>query len=183
MLSGRAAFALFTATIPLVTVTGPARADQVSVQAKGKIVGSCSLAATSNFPTASFAANGSGNATAAINCNQPFRIRATSANGAIKSAAVIAPNFTNALPYSLKADVPLDGGAVVSATCASASLVTGQSSCALSPASSGGLSSAAGIATNKTATLTLAWTIPVLPTRLIAGSYTDTITLSIAPSP
>ena len=153
------------------------------MQARGKIDGSCSLAAVSTFPTANFAANSNAVATAAVNCNQPFRIRATSANGAIKSAAVIAPNFTNTLPYTLKADVPIDGGTPVSATCASTSLVAGQASCALSPASSSGLSSGAGIATNKTATLTLAWTMPTVPMRLIAGSYSDTITLSIAPSP
>lgn len=183
MLKWRTAFALFTAPMTLVALTAPARADQVSVQAKGKIDGSCSLVAATAFPTANFAASGSGTATAAVNCNQPFKIRATSANGAIKSAAATAPNFTNALRYSLKADMPLDGGSVVSATCESATLTAGQSSCALSPASSSGLSSGAGIATNKTATLTLAWTMPTPPTRLIAGNYSDTITLSIAPSP
>lgn len=179
----RRTFGLFAGTAALVLNAGAARADQVSVQAKGKIVGTCSLVAATAFPTASFATNGSGTATAAVNCNQPFRLRATSTNGAIKSAAVIAPNFVNALSYSLKADMPLDGGSVVSATCASASLAAGQSSCALSPASSGGLSSGAGIATNKIATLTLAWSVPPLPTRLVAGNYSDTITLSIAPSP
>jgi spore coat protein U-like protein len=62
-------------------------------------------------------------------------------------------------------------------------LVAGQSSCALSPANSTGLSSGGKASLNKTATLTVAYTVPTLPTRLIAGSYSDTITLTITASP
>jgi spore coat protein U-like protein len=100
-------------------------------------------------------------------------------NGALKSATPVSGLFSNNLSYGLSVTVPLDAGGQISATCASATLVSGASSCALSPASVSGLSSGTGTSTSKTAALALQWTLPTA-TRLIAGSYSDTITITIA---
>ena len=161
--------------------SAPAKADSLTITATGTIVGGCGIALASDFGPANLSAGGSVNGTATVNCNAGFKINATSANGAIKTSAVAPANFTNAVPYSLAVTVPLDTGNSVSATCTSAQLVAGQSACALSPANSTGLSSGGKTANNKVATLTASWSLPTQ--RLIAGSYSDTITVSIASVP
>jgi hypothetical protein len=177
------AFACFLAASVGIAAAAPAQSDVLTVTAKGTIAPTCSLSATQPFAAASFNASGSSAATANVNCNQLFKVTATSANGAIKSSVPASAPFTNALPYMLKADVRLDDGSVTTATCASSALVAGQSSCPLSPANSTGLTSNGKIATDKTTTLTVSWTPPSLPTVLKPGSYSDTITLTIASLP
>ena len=158
-----------------------AHADSISIVAKGTINGACSITVGQNFQSVNMTSATSASATAVVNCNTGFVTRATSANGALVSAGATSANFTNRLDYTLKLAVPLDGGSTVSASCGAATLKAGQSSCVLSPAG-GGLSSAGGIATNQTATLTASWTLPTSP-RPTAGSYSDTITLSITAMP
>lgn len=163
--------------------TVAARADVLTVTAKGTIAPTCSMSSTKDFGTSNINAAGSASATASLNCNQFFKINATSAQGAIKSSAAASAPYTNALPYSLKADIGLDDGSTSTATCASSTLVAGQSTCALSPANTTGLTSNGQIATNKTTTLTVSWTPPASPTFLKPGSYSDSITLTIAVVP
>lgn len=170
-------------SLTAVAWTTTARAQTVTVTAKGAIAPSCSIAQTQNFPASNFNTAGTSSAKASITCNQVFKLNATSANGAIKSSVAVSPPFTNAVPYSLKADVALDNGTTSTATCASSTLVAGQSTCPLSPANTTGLTSNGQIATGKTTNLTLNWTPPSLPTLLKPGSYSDTITLTIAVSP
>jgi len=164
---------------------GVAHADVLTVNAKGTIGTSCTLAASSQFAAPDLSASGSVTAQASVNCNTGFKINALSANGAIANGTVAPANFTNLVPYALTLSVPLESGTPnpITATCASSTLVAGQSGCALSPADPGGLSSGGKASINKTATLTVAYTVPALPTRLIAGSYSDTITLTIAAVP
>lgn len=181
MFSRAAACACLTST--LVSFGAPARADTLTVTAKGTIAPACSMSATQQFATSNINIAGNSVAKASVNCNQTFKMNATSANGAIKSSAAVSPPYTNSLPYSLKADIALDNGSTSSATCASSALVAGQSSCALSPANSTGLTSNGQIATNKATTLTVSWTPPARPTFLKPGSYSDTITLMIAVVP
>ena len=161
--------------------SAPAKADSLQITASGTIVGGCSVTVASNFGTANLSGNNSVNGTATVNCNAGFRINATSLNGAIVTSTAAPANFTNAVPYSLQVIVPLDNSPNVSATCSSSTLVAGQSGCLLSPLNSTGLSSGGKSATNKTATLAVNWTLPAQ--RLIAGSYSDTITISIASPP
>jgi hypothetical protein len=166
-----------------MAVATPARADVLTVNATGTIGTSCSIAATTPFTTPNLSANGNVGAQATVNCNTGFKVNALSANGAIKSSTSAPTNFTNTLPYNFTLSVPLETGGPAAATCASSALVAGQSSCALSPANSTGLSSGGKASINKTAALTVAWSLPTLPTRLIAGSYGDTITLTVAAVP
>lgn len=158
-----------------------AHADQLTVTASGTIPSSCSIASASPFPAVNLSANGSVGAQATVNCNTGFKINALSANGAIKSNTAAPSGFTNSVAYDFTLSVPLESGGPIPATCASGTLVSGQASCALSPGNTTGLSSGGTASINKTAALTVAWTVPTLPTRLIAGSYSDTITLTITP--
>ena len=157
----------------------PVRADVVMVTARGTIQSSCALSAQTGFGSANLDADGSVNATALVDCNTPFKVSATSQNGAMKSATTPPSGFANSLPYTLSVSVPLDSGSTVNASCGSATLVTGATSCALSPASPTGLSSGSGVASSKVSNLTLQWTIPTV-TRLVAGSYSDVVTIRIA---
>jgi hypothetical protein len=157
-----------------------ARADDLSITAQGTIGQTCSITALTSFPAPALTAAGSVSATATVDCNTGFAIRATSARGAIRTTQTPTSGFANSVPYNLTLTVPLDNSAMLSATCSSTSLVAGQSACALSPAGSG-LGSGGVSAINRTAQLQVAWTTP--PLRLVAGSYSDTITLSIAAQP
>ena len=159
-----------------------AHADAVNIPVSGTITGTCSLTKGADFPTANLSANASVQATAIVNCNTAFKIKATSANGALKNIKLVQANFTNSEPYTLTVTVPLDAGAPVSSSCLASGLIAGQSTCALAP-NGAGLSSGTASATNKTATLSAGWTLPALPTRLLAGTYSDTISISITAAP
>lgn len=162
----------------------PARADTLTINATGTIIGSCQLTTSSNFPAdADLSVSGSVGATALVDCSTPFKINATSSNGALLRPGTASSGFTSSLVYTLAMSVPLNVGGPVTASCTSDKLVSGQSSCALSPNNSTGLSSGAtGTATNKTASLTASWTTPSSP-RLMAGAYSDTLTVTIAAAP
>jgi hypothetical protein len=171
------------AILPWLVSAAPVYADVLTINASGTIGTSCTVAATTQFSSPNLNANGTVGGQATVSCNTGFKVNALSANGAMKNNAAAAASFTNVQPYNFTLSVPLETGGPVSATCASSALVAGQASCALSPANGAGLSSGGKASINKLASLTVAWTIPALPTRLMAGSYSDTITLTIAPSP
>jgi hypothetical protein len=150
-----------------------AHADSVSIAASGTIASSCSIAKASDFAAADFSVNGSRTASATVNCNTGFAMTATSANGAVTTAAATSVNFTSSLAYNFSLSVPLESGGSAVATCTSAAMLA--NSCSLS---SGGVAAIA-----RTATLTTSWTVPALPLRLVAGAYSDVITVSIATVP
>ena len=158
-----------------------ALADTLSVTATGTIGSSCSIAVKTAFPAANLGASGSVAASADIGCNAKFKLNATSTNGSMKASGAAAPGFSNTIPYSLSVSVPIDQGGAISATCPATQLVAGQSACALSPLNATGLSSVNGTAVSQIASLTAAWTLPTV--KLIAGAYSDTITLLIATLP
>lgn len=161
-----------------------AHADTLTVNASGTIVGACSFTLASDFPTsADLSVAGSSPASATVNCSTPFKLNALSNLGALVNSVSAASGFTNSLGYTLAISVPLNTGGPATASCASSTLVTGQSGCALSPGNTTGLySGATGTATNKTATLTASWATQVSP-KLMAGNYADTLTVTIAAVP
>jgi hypothetical protein len=179
----KAALAAFV-FIPSVALIAPAQlasADVLTVTAKGTIAPVCSIGVKNPLPAADFTTSGRISGSALVNCNSGFVMTATSANGAVKNNAAVSPGFTNALGYTLNIVLPLSGASSVTAACRSALLVAGNSSCILSPGGSG-LSSGGKPAIGTTATMTLIWATPTKP-RLVAGSYHDTITISVAPAP
>ena len=156
----------------------PAAANTLTITAQGTVPASCGLAASSTFGSANLNASGSVSATAQVNCNTPFRIRAVAAQGVMKNPNSAPAFFGNSQAYNLTVTVPLDSGSQVAATCPSSSLIAGSSSCTLSPASASGLSSGNGTSMGKAATLAVQWTLGGTP--LLAGTYSDTITVTIA---
>lgn len=160
-----------------------AQTTQLQVTAKGNIPGSCSFTPTGNFPARDMSAPGSQSATttAALSCNQPFKINVASTNGALLGDRTAANGFSNRQDYALTLSFGIDGSATPqSATCASAQLVTGQTGCSLSPGNVTGLTSSNSIATNKTATLTVEWTV-ASTARLMAGNYSDQLRVTVTP--
>jgi hypothetical protein len=172
--------ALATAFSAMATAPAWAQSQQFQIIAKGAVPTVCTNTVQTVFAKADFGATGSAPGSAKVNCNGPFAVRATSANGAVVNGKTAPQGFSNKLVYNLTVTVPLDSGASVSAMCGSASLTAGKSDCTLSPAHSVGLSSNGETATEKTATLSLAWTTPTTP-RLLAGSYADVLTVTVSP--
>lgn len=179
--TARTAACAVAATMALLLPVSRADADVLTVHAVGRIDPVCEISVADPIPTADFASSGEVNAKALVNCNTGFVTRATSANGALKTAAAIGPGFTNTLAYKLTLTVNLTGSPWVKAACASANLMAGQSSCTLSP-SGPGLDSGGFPSIGQAATLKFSWKSPTSP-RLIAGSYEDTVTISVAATP
>ena len=151
-----------------------AHADSVSILATGTIPSGCTVGKTSDFAPANLTASGSVTAGALVDCNMPFLIRSTSANGAIKTAGAASAGFANSVAYTYALSVGVQGnGGPATAACTSAQMLA--NNCILSSGSK--------TANNKAGTLTVSWTPPALPTKLVAGTYSDTITLSIGPAP
>jgi hypothetical protein len=88
-----------------------------------------------------------------------------------------AAGFTNTLDYNLQLQLSTDAGAL-SATCDAGALAGGGGGCAYYGNCAGqGLSSGEGVALKAPATLKFDWT--TAPKRLVAGTYTDTVTIVV----
>lgn len=162
-------------------VPNSAWADTIAIPARGTVVPACRIFNSGNFPALNIAAPGTGSAQATVHCNTPFVVRVQSDRGQLQNLLTAPQGTTNALPYSLAANLPLDSGTSVSATCSSASLRTGQSGCALSPAGAG-LSTGASPAWNKVMALTITWGVSATP-LMTNGKYVDRLTVSIGAQP
>lgn len=158
-----------------------ASAAVLTVNAVGRIDPVCEISVTTPLPAADFATSGTAKAGALVNCNTGFVVKATSANGAVTAASTAPSGFTNSLPYKVALTVPLTGAPWIKATCGSATLVAGQSGCALSP-DGAGLQSGGLPSLNQSATIQVSWNTPTNP-RLVAGNYEDTIAISVAAAP
>lgn len=178
-------FLLIAALMAGLLPATQAAAQSISITATGTVPGSCSIAVASPFGNADLSAAGSVQATATVDCNTGFKLHATSSNGALVTATAVPANsvFVDRLGYGLTFSLTTDGNTNLSASCTSAHLGAGQSGCALSPGNDAGLSSGGRTAINRTASLGVSWAPPALPARLVAGSYSDTITFSIGAVP
>lgn len=158
--------------VTLVAAASPVKADSLTLVATGTIAGGCSVDKSADFPsTNNFSAAGTAQAGAAVDCNTPFNIRALSAKGAIKTSAPASPGVGNSVPYSFGLNVALQGNTTAAVSCTSAQMAA--NSCVLSSGNK--------TANRKTGTLTVQWNAPA--TKLAAGAYSDTITLSIGAAP
>jgi hypothetical protein len=153
--------------------------QELTITAGGSVAASCSIQRNATGQpfggSRDFSNSGSASDQATVNCNKGFQISASSLNGALKHKTVTgAPTgFTALLPYTLDLAVPLDDNSSATTSCASSTLI-GQSTCSLSSNNKTSI--------NKTASLTVTWTTPTSPNRLLAGEYSDTITLTITPT-
>ena len=147
---GQTALAFLVAISALVAA-GSARADAVAIPVTGTIPGGCTVSKTSDFAAANLTASGSVTAGALVDCNLPFLIRSTSANGAIRTAATASAGFANSIAYTYALSVGVQGNACpATVACTSAQMLA--NNCILSSGNK--------TANNKAGTLTVNWTPP-----------------------
>lgn len=162
-------------SVAAASAGSPARADSLTLLATGTIPSGCSVGKSADFAqNNNFSVSGGASAGANVDCNTPFLIRAVSAKGAIKTSGAASAGFTNSVPYAFGLSVQLQGnGGPATVNCTSA--VMAANNCLLSSGNK--------TANRKTGTLTVQWQAPPAQTALVAGTYSDTITLSIAAQP
>ncbi|MDF8335052.1 hypothetical protein [Novosphingobium cyanobacteriorum] len=158
-----------------------ALADTIAIPARGTVVPACRIFNSGNFPTLNIGTPGAGSAQATVHCNTPFVVRVQSTRGQLQNLSPAQQGTTPVLPYNLAVQLPLDSGSSVSATCSSASLRSGQSSCALSPAGAG-LSTGASPAWNRNMAMTITWGASATP-LMTSGRYVDRLVVTLGAQP
>lgn len=164
------------ASSPTTIVGDP---QTLTVDLTGQVPGRCGFSTPpADHPVlGNLAAAGSLTLSFAVDCNTPFRVRAVSANGGLKTGSATADGFTNLLDYSLRLQLATDAGGI-DATCNADALVSAAGGCAYYGATAGeGLSSGQGVALNASGALKFGWTTS--PQRLVAGDYSDTLTIVV----
>jgi hypothetical protein len=108
-----------------------------------------------------------------FDCNAPFAYSLTSQNGALApNGAAPDAASTGRLPYSVQIRIPTTGGGALADECASAAL--------LAPPSCPFSNSGAAIASREAAQLAILWT-SARDAGLLAGLYSDRLTLTVSP--
>ena len=146
------------------------------------------MAATALAASPALAQNASGtvgvSGSVAGKCTAPWRIAVSSANGALKSAAAVAPGYTNVAPYQVKLNVNSDAGFVES-TCDVAQLEASlaSSTCnfkgTASPSQGLYLQRSYGLAGSYIQVAAPAYPGP---NTLVEGMYYDTLTVTVSPA-
>lgn len=147
--------------------------DLVTIEVTGEIEPKCRISAFANaIEFGQISASGTQAATFHVDCNSPFEYRLRSRNGALQNLEhqEHSAGFANRIPYSLEFRLPTDGGLILE-RCDSATLSDASPSC-------GGGNSGGGIAISQTASIAVSW---VAPSHLVAGTYSDFITLTFCP--
>lgn len=153
--------------------SGYAYPGSVTINLEGQIDVNCALdASSSRINLAEIAATGSKVVPFRVRCNTPFRFALTSQNGALKTNydGALSPDFTASIPYNATVTIPTNTGGI-NASCPSSALRGLNPSCTF-PASE------EGIALEGDASLTVSWAVTK---ELVAGTYSDTVVLSIGP--
>lgn len=161
----------------LVAAATALAADQVTINLTGTITPACALSGIN--PTAALgnvAAAGAVSIPFTIDCNAPFTYALSSANGGLahQSVTTASGGFAIAVPYAVQTVIATNSGAGIDQTCTSASIKTGAVSCAFT-------NSGTAVAIQKAGSLGLTWAASSLP--LVAGTYQDTLTLTVSVQP
>lgn len=182
-------FAVSATEVAAQTVYNP-NSKSLQVQVTATVGMSCGFAPNAapsgsvsapNFDSAGF----SHDVPFTLNCSVPSRVAVVSANGGLLSAATADAGYTNKAPYDVTLNlVPNNGGTPATATCAASTLATGSSCTFLGPASSTQglrLDSPSQLQTGsyvRVKALAYAGT-----SGLVAGTYNDTLTITLSASP
>jgi hypothetical protein len=178
----------------LLFTSGPASADQppnvlgastiLKLSVVGHIRSHCGFAA---MPPSSVTMNdllqgGSLELDFRLDCNSGFAVGISSSNGGLKRNTagedLHVAGFATSLDYDVGLAYQTDLG-TVSGHCPASSLASSSPACAFYGAgASQGLASRNGVAVDAPGSLTLTWQ-PPSHARLIAGSYKDTITITV----
>jgi hypothetical protein len=146
--------------------------DVVTIQLVGEIDPECRLSALpSSIELAQISASGTQSIPFEIDCNTPFEYSVRSREGALKSG-VPAPSigFVDQILYVLQTRIPTDEFLILN-QCDSQSLSGASPSC-------GHGNSGNATAIHQTASLAISWTVSA---EVVAGTYTDVLTLTFGP--
>lgn len=154
-------------------VTSLDAASSVSIELQGEIEPECRLnAASSTIELGSMLKSGSKQISFNISCNAPFSYAVVSESGGLLNAdsTTVKAGFTSFVVYSIGVAIQTDGG-TLAGTCSSAALTARSPAC-------GYPDSGNKIAIDQAGSLTLSWSSS---DELIAGPYSDVLTLSLRP--
>jgi hypothetical protein len=154
-------------------LTSRAQSQSVKIELEGIVPISCKLdTGAAQITLGNIAATGSKNISFRVRCNTPFQFAISSRDGGLKTPhnGPLNPDFTAAIPYSATVQIPTNVG-TLAGSCPSA-MLKGMNAGCLFP------DSGQGVALAGEASLGVAWNILKEP---IAGTYSDQLTLSIAP--
>jgi hypothetical protein len=138
--------------------------------------------------TPNFDVNGiSGSVPFKLNCTAPSRVAVASLNGGLLNGGATGPGYTGLAPYNVKLTLVPNAGASVVATCPAATLKTGAVAVCAPTDFRGTASGTTGLrlgSPSTTPTSTIEVTAPVYAgaATLIAGNYSDTLTVTVSPS-
>ena len=171
--------ALAAATLGCVAVGAGAlrAADTVTINLTGTITASCALsgvAASASLGDITVAGSTTINFT--TDCNAPFAYSLASLNGGLKHTTIsTAPSgFAITQAYAVQTIIATNSGGGINQTCTSASIKTGAVTCAFT-------NSGTAVAIQKASSLGISWTASASP--LLAGTYQDTLTLTVSVQP
>jgi spore coat protein U-like protein len=179
LIAGAAWLLCASAAAASSTTTMVGDPQTLTIDVTGQVAGRCGFSAppVDQAHLGNLETPGSMTVDFTVNCNTPFRVRAVSANGGLKTSSVTGDGFTNLLDYSLRLQLATDTGAL-DATCNADALVSAAGGCAYYGATAGeGLSSGTGVSLNTAGALQFGWT--TAPQRLVAGAYSDTLTIVV----
>jgi len=164
----------------VLAAAAPAAAqEEVIVTVTGEIEPSCGLSAGSGtVDLGALDQKTSERFAVGVDCNHPFTYTLSSQNGGLRHEGGIAfvGNFTELLPYEIEIDLPLEDGdtARINQTCDSDAIRAGAVTC-------GFADSGTSIAIEQTALFEVRWS--TTDRILLAGTFADELTLSVAVRP
>lgn len=121
-----------------------------------------------------------------LNCSSASRVAVTSAKGGLATAAAGATGFATKAPYDVTLKLVADNAAASTATCAASSLVAGGNCAAF--AGTAGTSTGLRLAAASTQANGSYLRVSAAPyasaaAPLVAGSYSDTLTITVSVAP
>lgn len=182
--------AYYNPGIPGYTPPGPTQAV-INVPVTATVGGSCGFATApngtitnSNIDTTGW----TGQVAFMPQCTAPWRIAVSSANGALKNTATASSGYQNRAPYNVTLSIPYNTGSssgTVTSTCAVKDLnaTTTTASCDFD----GAASTSNGLLVPRSFNLSGSYIQAAAPAYpgpdvLVAGTYTDTLTVTVSPA-
>lgn len=173
--------AMLVGAVGLACASGPAAAEEidnvrnVQIALNGEIRQRCAMGSIGDIDFGDLNRRGLGSQTrVALDCNVPFTMTITGQSGALTNSAMPQGQgpYSGSLPYSLGVSVPVrhPSGEVVTRTFASRELQAGAT-----------VSSNGGIATDGMS-LSIELGQPSGEAGLLAGDYSETITITVSPT-